>query len=137
MKRTTDYQIAKEVMLTMVDLGMNYIAPGGYYDDDADLVDEIIKRCALSDTSVKKNTARLFRVCNKLCHCGIFYGVVAGTHKEYFGEPTKQREFRFTDPSYYLRLLPDYIYSKGMEPDRQREAKFLLRHFQGARKNED
>lgn len=133
MPRVTDYEIAKAAVLVLAEFG-GHIAPAGYYDDDADLVDEIMKRSGLDNTGIQKFTRRLFRVCNKLCHCGVFYGTMQGTNKEYFGEPAKQREFRWLDPSYALRLGTDYRYLPGMEPSPQREAEFLLRRFRGAPK---
>lgn len=130
--RVTDYQVAKVVLLTFANSGERHIAPMGYYDDDADLVGEIQNKCGLEKVSCKAFSQRLFRVCNKLCHIGIFFGETRGTHKEYFGEPTKQREFRWTNPSYLLRLKPDYRYLPQMEPNPQLELDFLLRHFPGA-----
>ena len=134
MKRISDYEIAKAAVLVLAELG-GHIAPAGYYDDDADLVDEIMKRSGLDNTGIQKFTRRLFRVCNKLCHCGVLYGTMQGTHKEYYGEPTKQREFRFLSPGTSWHLNPpDKV--KALYMKQEDQVAFELRHFPGAPKRD-
>ena len=135
MARVSNYDIAKAVVLTMAELGGAF-APAGYYDDDADMVETIAELSGIGKVYGKGFRPRLFRVCNQLCHIGVLYGFTSCTHKEYIGEPTRQRDFRITNPSTAWRLFPpDDVKKHYMS--QENELAFLLRHFPGAPKRED
>lgn len=129
MKRLTDYEFATTMLLEFVDSGLNSIAPCGAYDDDADFLGRVMDK--VGESSVKKFTARVFRVCWKLAQCGAMYGRMYGTQKEYLGEPTKQMEYAWANPSYPWRLAPPEAQKRFYGTPAQ-ELAFILRNFPGA-----
>jgi len=132
MKRLSDYQVAGIVLTVFAEYRENYIAPAGYYDDSADMNDEMLKRvnAAGAAMTVRQFSARLFRICRKLAQIGVLYGRTICTQKEYVGEPIMERQYLWVKPWYALRLRPDGShYAPQGTPEE--ELKFMLRHFPG------
>lgn len=126
MGRLRDRDVAAAILKAFADSGEHSFAPSGYYDDDAEIVSDIENRLG-TPTTIKRR--QLFRVCNRLCDIGVLWAEMRGTHKYYFGEPTKQREFMWSDPAYPWRIAPEKFphYTPMMTPDG--EINHLLRNF--------
>jgi hypothetical protein len=100
-----------------------YFAPMGFYDDDHDFLEDLAKRAG--EVRGRSFDARLRRVARRLVQYGVLVGQMRGTHKEYFGEPTKQMEYGFAKPG-KAALLTRPRDHNCMGPER--EAEFLIRH---------
>ena len=118
--KLSDREFAGMVLMAMADYQKKYFAPIGFYDDDADVIDDIQERAHVAgwDCAGNKLTNRIKRVCNKLVNGGVLLRGMYGTRKEYVGEPAKQMEYSFKNPSYMWRLNPEsnVNYSSMMPP---------------------
>jgi hypothetical protein len=100
--KITDRQIAKAILFCFAESELTVFAPSAFYDDDSELAQDICDMLGLKfDNAIRR---RMFRVCNRLCGAGVFYGKMVGTQKYYLGEPAKQRVFGWCNPGHAARI---------------------------------
>lgn len=121
-RQVSEREMALALVLELAESGLPSFALMGFYDDDADFLKDLADRLQVDLTKAFHN--KLTKVARCLVNYGILYSQMRGTHKEYFGEPTRQME-------YWLRPGKARLLTRGktehtMSPED--EASFLLRH---------
>lgn len=121
-RNVSEREIALTLVLELAQSGLPSFSLMGFYDDDFEFIEGLADR--LNVPFDKSFTNKLTKVVRTLVNYGVLYSRMAGTHKEYFGEPTKQME-------YWLRPGKAELIRRGksevtMAPED--EVAFLLRH---------
>jgi len=87
----SEREIAINLVLELAESGLRRFSLLQAYDDDAQFVDDLARR--LNVVLDKAFDAKLTRVVRKLVNAGALESMMSSTHKEYIGEPTKQRDY--------------------------------------------
>lgn len=107
--KVSQRKLAGIVLMTLAgreQCGFTFSA-SGFYDNDFDVLVEIIEKAGFEKEPVKRSQERIRRVCRKLAQYGILATRMEGTQKEYLGEPARQQDYWFANPSHAMRLRPD------------------------------
>ena len=121
-RHVSEREMAIALVLELAESGLSRFSLFGFYDDDADFLEDVADRLQAGLTKSFHN--KLTKVVRCLVRYGVLHSEMRGTHKEYFGEPSKQME-------YWLRPGKARLLTRGktdctMSPED--EAAFLLRH---------
>ncbi|KND62281.1 hypothetical protein BVER_01725 [Candidatus Burkholderia verschuerenii] len=121
-RHVSEREMAIALVLEFAESGLSKFSLFGFYDDDAEFMKDVADRLRAGFTKSFHN--KLTKVVRCLVRYGVLHSEMRGTHKEYFGEPTKQME-------YWLRPGKARLLTRGetdctMSPED--EAAFLLRH---------
>lgn len=127
-KAIPEREIALAVCLELAEGGTREFSLLGFYDDDAEYLDDLAKRLRVdwrAGAPQKAWMAKLRRVVQHLVRSGVLYASRRGTNKDYIGEPTQQTNYGFVNPGKYRSLTAPE--GKGLWGP-QKEAAWLLRH---------
>lgn len=121
-RQVSERELAIALVLELAESGLSRFSLLGFYDDDAGFIDGLAKRLQIEFSKSFQN--KVTKVVRRLVNYGVLYSEVRGTHKEYLGEPSKQREYWLNPGKANLltRGKTDYT----MAPEN--EAAYLLRH---------
>lgn len=114
--------IAIALVLELAESGLFSFALLGFYDDDYEFLRDLADRIGVMNNKAFHN--KLTRVVRRLVNYGVLYARMSGTHKEYLGEPTKQMDYRFSNPGKAGLLTRGETVHTGTP---EWEASFLLR----------
>lgn len=90
-RNVTEREVAVALILEYAERDCTSIALMGFYDDDCEFLQALAIRLRVEfDNSF---TNKLRKVIRNLVSVGVFHARMRGTHKEYFGEPSKQMEY--------------------------------------------
>lgn len=121
-KKVTEREIAVALVLELALSELPSFSMMGFYDDDAEFIDAVAER--VSTPNNKAFTNKMTKVVRELVNCGVLVSRMGSTHKEYFGEPTKQKD-------YWLKPGKARLIQRGKTEhtmDSEGETDFLLRH---------
>ena len=121
-RQISEREIAIALVMQLAEHSHHHFSLLGFYDSDIDFLENLSDRLNAEGGKVFKNKVQ--RVIRKLVRHGVLLASMRGTHKEYFGEPTKQMEYGFASPG-KDRLLTLGRTEHTNEPEW--EAAFLLR----------
>lgn len=130
-RHISERDIAIALVLELAGHSQHHFSLLGFYDSDIDFMENLSDRLNAEGGAAFKNKVQ--RVIRKLVKYGTLAAAMRGTHKEYFGEPAKQMEYRFASPG-KARLLTLGKTEHTNEPEW--EAAFLLRRAYPAPKVE-
>lgn len=121
-RNVSEREIAIALILEFVESEMPNFSLMGFYDDDFEFLNDLAERLQVAYNNAFVNKLR--KVVRTLVNYNVLYARMAGTSKEYFGEPAKQMD-------YWLRPGKAELIRKGktehtMSPED--EVSFLLRH---------
>lgn len=121
-RRVGEAEIAAALCLVYAEDHINWFSMMGYYDNDADFIAAVAER--VGATNSVAFTAKMTRVVRRLVQYGVLVAQMHGTHKEYFGEPSKQME-------YQMKAGKASLIQRGKTEHTMTaagEVRFLLRH---------
>lgn len=121
-RSVSEREIALALVLEFAESELINFSLMGFYDDDFDFISDLAERLNVANDTSFKN--KLTKVVRTLVNYNVLHSRMSGTHKEYFGEPTKQMD-------YWLRPGKAELIRRGktdytMAPED--EAAFLIRH---------
>lgn len=121
-RSVSEREIALALVLEFAESNAHSFSLMGFYDDDFDFIHDLAERLNVANDNSFKN--KLTKVVRTLVNYNVLHSRMSGTHKEYFGEPSKQMD-------YWLRPGKAELIRRGktehtMTPEG--EAAFLLRH---------
>lgn len=120
-RSVSERDIAMALVLEYAESNMFSFSLLGFYDNDASFISDLAERLRVTDDKAYRNKLR--KVVRHLVTYGVLSSRMAGTQKEYIGEPAKQTD-------YALKPGKAALIRKGktdhtMEPED--EAAYLLR----------
>lgn len=121
-------EIALAVCLELAQGGTREFSLLGFYDDDIEYLDDLMKRLRVDGSPgapIKAWRNKVRKVVQHLVKWNVLYASRRGTHKEYLGEPTQQTNYGFVNPGKYHSLNSP---AENGRWGSYREAEFLLRH---------
>jgi hypothetical protein len=107
MTRIKSKDLARAIIVSLAHHHSDYFCVFNFYDYDMEFVDAVAKRIGQERCPIDRLLNAMRRVCRQLENCGVLYGRVSSCHKEYLGEPTRLKSYRFANPAYKWRINPE------------------------------